>query len=448
MLKKALCAVLAAAMLFSTAACSSGSKTSSNAAQGADGSSGTPKKVEIDFWYGLGGKLGDTMKSVINEFNKSQDEVVVNGVQQADYEETRNKIQAAAAADQVPATALMTWQILRQFSTKGVLSILDDYIAKDSDFNRDDIIQSFMSYCVNDDGKVMGLPVYGTTQVVYYRKDAFQKAGINPDDAFKTWNSLAEASAKMAVKSNGKTTFYGFEPMSGRDCLEDMAFSNGGSIVSEDGKTVTIASPEWVESWESARKWIHDDKIMGIHTGGNGWEYWYKTIDDVMQNRAGGYVGSSGDQGDLDFSIVAAHIQPGFGKNSPKPYADAITCGLFAKASDEQKEAGFKWLTYLTSGKVGGMFSMNTGYIPTRKSCTEDPTFKKYLEDHPQALVPIKQAEIARKRYVDPTGGKIDQAIVDAADLVEIENVPAKQALEQQQKIAQAALDEYWASKG
>lgn len=44
---------------------------------------------------------------------------------------------------------------------------------------------------------------------------------------------------------------------------------------------------------------------MAIHSGGQGWEYWYKTIDDVIQNKAGGYTGSSGDQADLDFSVVA-----------------------------------------------------------------------------------------------------------------------------------------------
>lgn len=51
---------------------------------------------------------------------------------------------------------------------------------------------------------------------------------------------------------------------------------------------------------------------MRIHSGGQGWEYWYKTIDDVMKGQAAGYTGSSGDQGDLDFSVVSAMEQPGW----------------------------------------------------------------------------------------------------------------------------------------
>lgn len=76
----------------------------------------------------------------------------------------------------------------------------------------------------------------------------------------------------------------------------DAVFSKGGKVLSEDGKQVLIDSPEWVDTWEQFRKWIHEDKIMRIHSGGQGWEYWYKTIDDVMKGQAAGYTGSSGDR--------------------------------------------------------------------------------------------------------------------------------------------------------
>lgn len=406
----------------------------------------TPR-VEIEFWFGLGGGLGETMDGIIETFNNRQSEVFVKGVKQGDYGETGRLLQAAAAAGTLPATVLMSHHDLKTFSGKGILEKLDARIAAAPDFNKEDLIPSFMEYCLNKDAEVMGLPVYGTTQICYYRKDAFEKAGIDPEWAFKNWQNMAEAAEKMAVKENGQTVFFGWEPMSGSGNLIDAAWSNGAEILSEDERTVTFNSPEFVEVWESFRKWIHDDQIMGIHFGGEGWEYWYKTIDDVMQNRAAGYTGSSGDQGDLDFSIIAAHIQPGWGDHGPKPYADTITCALVANIDPVQAEAGFKWLSYLTSAEATGTFSMNTGYIPVRSSVVEDATYKAYLQEHPQALVPIQQAEIARKQFIDPTGGKIQTALGDACDLVEIENVPAAQALAEAAQIAQIALDEYWAEQ-
>jgi multiple sugar transport system substrate-binding protein len=407
----------------------------------------SPAPVEIEFWYGLGGFLGETMESIIQSFNESQNEVRVIGVQQSSYSETARQIQAAVAANQVPAAALFDIFTMGVFSENGILEALDRRVAAAPGFNKDDIIPSFLAYDINSKNELMGLPAYGTTQVMYYRVDSFREAGIDPDRAMKNWESLAEAAAKMTRRENGEPVFYGWEPMGGAYCMTDIAFSNGARILSEDGRKALLDTPEWIESWDLVRKWLFEDRIMRIHWGGEGWEYWYKTIDDVMQGRAAGYVGSSGDQGDLDFTIVAAHIQPGFGDHPPSPGAECQSLALLAAASEEQKDAGFKWIRYFNSAEITARFCMKTGYIPVRSSSTEAPEFKAYTAERPQALVPLRQAEIARKSFMDFTGGKINTAVQDACELVQIENIPAARALAEAQRIAQAALDEYWAEQ-
>lgn len=405
------------------------------------------KVVEIEFWYGLGGKLGETMEGIINDFNNSQSEVKVIGVQQSDYFETKRLVQSAIAAGKVPATALFRNQDLHLLKEKSAIEYLNGFIEKDTNFHEEEFITSLMEYCKNEKGQVFGLPVYGTTQIMYYNKNVFEENGINPDKAFASWQSLEDAAEKLSVKKNGETVFYGWEPMYGVDNLKDIAFSNGGKVLNEDKTKVMIDSNEWVESWEAVRKWIHEDKVMGIHSGGDGWEYWYKTIDDVMQERAAGYTGSNGDQKDLDFEKLAAHGQPGFGSHQPAPVADPITCAVLSKASDEQKLAGFKWISYLTSVQGTVKFAMETGYTPVRTSALKNEDFKVYIDEHPQAKVSLDQLEYAQKNFIDPTGGKIDQALKDAADMVEIEDISAKKALRMANETAQKALDEYWESK-
>jgi multiple sugar transport system substrate-binding protein len=402
----------------------------------------------IDFWYGLGGGLGEAMEAAIKSFNESQNDVVVTGIQQSEYGETARQIQAAIAANQVPSSALFGVHDLDMFMKRGgILERLDDYIAAYPDFNKSDIVQSFFAYCLNEKNEVYGLPAYGTTQIIYYRIDTLRDAGADPDEVFKTWQSLAEFSARVAKKERGETVFYGFEPMGSEANLPDVARSNGARFLSEDGKTALFNTKEWIEAFESMRKWLHEDEIMGIHYGGQGWEYWYKTIDDVMQGRAAGYLGSAGDQGDLDFSIVAAHVQPGFGNHPPKPYADIVTLGILADAPKAQKEAAFKWLAYFSSAPATAQWAMRTGYIPVRSSSVNVPEYAAFIKERPQAVVPLRQAEIAQKSFMDPTGNKINTAIADACELVVLENVPAVQALAELQRTAQVALDEYWAEK-
>ncbi|MFD7524544.1 ABC transporter substrate-binding protein [Paenibacillus chitinolyticus] len=394
------------------------------------------KPVEIEFWYALGGKLGQNVAALIKEFNASQDSIIVKGVAQGNYEETQQKLQAAIASKKVPA-AVLTQN--NDWARKGYFAALDDYITVDVDFNKDDFIPAFLQQGVVDD-KQFFLPMYGTTQVLYYRKDMLEKAGLT-EDVFNTWETLADAAAKMTVKKGDTTKVFGWMPMWGRENMMDAALSRGGRILSEDGKTVMIDSTEWIETWEQFRKWIHEEQIMGIHSGGQGWEYWYKTIDDVMQGRAAGYTGSSGDQGDLDFNVVAAHTQPGWANRAPAPMARALMAGIPALASDEQKQAAYEWLTFFSNTKNTAKWSINTGYISVRSSALEDPDYKAFSEQNPQIKVPLMQAKSASSAFIDQTGGKIDDALKIAADKVQIENVPAADALKEAKQKAQEELD-------
>ena len=181
---------------------------------------------------------------------------------------------------------------------------------------------------------------------------------------------------------------------------------------------------------------------MKIHSGGQGWQYWYDTVDDAMKDRAAGYTGSSGDQGDLDFDKLGALEQPAFkdGKES-KPVAEGRFLVIPKDISEEEKQGAYEFIKYFTSAKVSAEWSIASGYISVNKDSVNDPDFKKYVSENPQALVPTAQAAHASKAFIDPTGGKISDALKKAADKVELENVPAKEALDEAQKAAQEELD-------
>ncbi|WP_459479359.1 ABC transporter substrate-binding protein [Clostridium saccharoperbutylacetonicum] len=397
-------------------------------------------KIQVEYWYGLGGKLGDNMEKIIKEFNDSQDKYEVKGVAQDKYDTTFKNLQAGIAAKKSPAVALLEPDKAVIFARKDLLTNISDYTNKDADFKADNYLESFLETGKYQD-KLIGFPAFGTTQLLYYNKQAFKDAGIS-EDKLKTWTGLAEAAKKLTKKDGDEVSFYGWEPMWGQDNLIDAALSNGGKILSDDGKQVLINSPEWIEAWDGFRKWIHEDKIMRIHSGGQGWEYWYATVDDAMKDKAAGYTGSSGDQGDLDFNKLAAFEQPAFkeGKKS-SPIAQARVLVIPKEISDEEKQGAYEFIKYFTSAKVSAQWSMASGYISVNKGSTSTPEFTEYVKKNPQALVPTAQAAHATKVFIDPTDGKIIDALKVAADKVEIENVSAKDALDEAQKTAQEAVE-------
>lgn len=393
--------------------------------------------IEIDFWYSGGKTAVNVLGDIVEDFNNSQSTYKINTLTQADYTETYEKLQAGIAGNKAPDMALLDVDKSRNLSVKGLVADINKFIESDSSFDVDDYIEVFFDQGYNEDGELFALPAYGTTQVMYYNIEAFENAGVNPEE-ITTWQDLEEAARKITTEDG---SMIGWEPMWGAANLIDAAFSNGGTLLSEDGKTVTINSDEWVEVWESIRTWIHHDKIMKINSGGQGWEYWYKTIDDVLLNKAGGYTGSSGDQADLDFSIVGAMEQPGWGSNPSAPTADALQLVMLENSSDEEKQGVYEFMKFMTTAENQATWSMSTGYVAVRKSTQDVAEFKAYTEENPHALVPLQQAMHGSILPADPTGGKILDALSIAADKVEIEGISAKEALDEAQKTAQQALD-------
>lgn len=410
----------------------------------------TAEPIEIEFWHALGGTLGDGLNSIIDEYNSTQSKYVVKPIVIGSYSEVDEKLQAAYAAKNVPALVVGGSQ--DTFYQKGLVEVFEDYMPKT--YDKEDIVGGFMKAATRD-GKMAFAPAYGTSQVLYYNKAVLAEANKTVED-MKQWDQLAGLYSDVVGMTTGVNEIeYVWEPMWGTGNIADMVSSNGGSFISEDGLTVTINSKEWVEVLEQVRVWIHDDEIMRIHSGGQGWEYWYKTMDDWVYGKSLGYTGSPGDytialeavkaaakEGYMnDFGV--AH-QPGWGSHDPAPYFSSLMYFIPSgkNLSEEQKFGAADFVTFATNTKNTAIFSMATGYVAVRNSVLELPKYQAYLEENPDADVALRQLDMySVPEFVDPTGGAIGEALQEAVDQVEIENMSAKEALDMAAVKAQREFD-------
>jgi|SRR5690625_444368 len=395
-------------------------------------------KVEVEFWYGLGSEADKKMKEIISDFNDEHDDIEVVAVPQADYDETYEKLQAAIASDTAPGVFLSEITPLTDLAQKEAIEPLNDYVENDDIYDETDFLEVLLEPA-EIDGSLYAIPGYGTTQVMYYRKDIYEDVGIDPEEAYATWENLADASEKL--QDSGEVD-YGHLPMWDENNLIDIALSNGGSILNEDETEVLIDDSTWNDSWEFIREQLHEEETMKVNSGGQGWEYWYKTIDQVMNGSGAGYTGSSGDKGDLDFDIIDSLPQPGLNGNEGKPQVSGLYMAIPSGVSDEEKDAAYEWMSYFSSNEVNAEWSKAIGYVPVRESTIEEEVYADFVDENPYAIVPYEQALNATPEFVDPTGGKILDALSIAADQVEIENIPAEEALKKAKEVAQKALDD------
>ena len=473
-MKKVLCLVLAVSLLIlSFSGCSKGSSEATEGtlsdtqateaateapqateavadSQDTEAAAGNSESIEITFWHALGGALGDTLTEICNEYNASQSKYLIKPVVIGSYSEIDQKLQAAYIAKNVPA--LVAGGSQETFYQKGLVSTFEDYMP--ADYNKEDIVGGFLNAATKE-GKLVFAPAYGTSQVLYYNKAVLTEAGYTAAD-LSSWQNLEATKSKViGIDTKLSKIKYAWEPMWGYGNMVDVVSSAGGKFLSDDGKTVLINDPIWVEVFEQFRVWLNEDKTMKIHSGGQGWEYWYKTMDDWVNGVALGYTGSPGDytialdavkkakeQGCKNEFAVA--VQPGWKDNAPAPYFSSLMYYIpnCDNVTEEMKKGAAEFVTFATNTANTAKFSMGTGYVAVRKSVLELPEYKTYLESNPDADVALKQIDqYAVPEFVDPTGGAISDALTEAVDKIQIENISAKEALDEAAKKAQAALD-------
>lgn len=394
--------------------------------------------TEVSFWLAANTTAVNVMREIVDAFNRSQENYHVTVEAFGSYAEIYREVQTAVATRSAPDVVVLERDASMELHNRGLTMDLTQILREDVNFDPDRFVPVFYHQGVKDGGQIFAMPLYGTTQVLYYNKAAFAAAQIRPS-SIRSWEDLAAAAEKIQTLG---LCAWGWEPMWGYENLMDAVFSNGGRIYSENGRTVTINAPEWVEVWETFRKWLHEDRIMRIHSGGYGWEYWAYTLQDAMEGRAGGYTGSSGDQADVDFRIVGMMEQPPWTPaGEARPEAKALLLNVLSTSPQERQNGAYALIRYLIDVPAQVRWTIGTGYIAVNQDVTRNEDYLAYLRDHEYARIPLEQSAHAAVYPYDPTGGAIQAALIRAADRVEIENLPAQEALDDAQRVAQKALD-------
>jgi len=397
------------------------------------------QKIEIEFWYGAKGYSEQLFKELIEEFNAGQNDYYIRGVNQLDNEETFRSYKSAIARKEVPSVVLLENQHIYYLASKGILESLNDYQEENK---LDDFIESYLEQNIMRD-ELYGIPMYGTTSVLYYRKDFLEKQNIKTVDLL-TWEAFSDALIQLTQKDGNKVLVYGWEMTFGAQNLIDAAISNGGNFLDEEGKKVEINDESWVESWEFFRRLIHDEELIKVHYGGDSKNHWYATVDDVLQGRAAGYIGSCGDLGELDLSVIGTYLLPSWsGKlENPRAVVNLESLCIPSDISEEEKEGAYTWIKFLTSQEVSLEWVTKTGYLPVRKSSMDEDAFYSKVLENPDFFIPVRQVKLGTKTFIDPTDGEIYELLEEAARKVLVENIPAKEVLDIANDEAQFILDE------
>jgi sn-glycerol 3-phosphate transport system substrate-binding protein len=155
--------------------------------------------TEIQWWHSMAGKLGDKVNEIAQKFNDSQAEYKVVPVYKGQYDESLTAAIAAYRSGNPPGilqvfevgTATM---MAAHGAVMPVYKLMADAHEK---FNPKAYLPAVTSYYSDTKGRLLSMPFNSSTQVLYINKDAFTKAGLDPNKPPKTWAELEHDAAKL-----------------------------------------------------------------------------------------------------------------------------------------------------------------------------------------------------------------------------------------------------------
>ena len=342
--------------------------------------------TEIQWWHSMTAVNNEWVGDLAKQFNESQSEFKVVPTFKGVYDESMTAANAAFRSGNAPhilqvfevGTATM---MASKGATVPVGKVMTDAGAK---FDPTAYIPAVAGYYTAPNGQMMSFPFNSSTTIFYYNKDAFKKAGLNPDQAPKTWPEVFAAAKKL--KESGHScpmtlAWQGWTQLESFSTWHNVEFATHQNGLGKEGykARMKVNSPLHVK---------HIDNLAAAAKAG---EFVYKGRASTAQasftaGECAMIQTSSGFYGD-----VAKNAKFAYGL-APLPYYDDVkgapqntviggaSLWVMAGKKAEEYKGVAKFFEFLSKPEVQAASHQRTGYLPVTMAAfklTEDAGFYK-----------------------------------------------------------------------
>ena len=160
---------------------------------------GAQQRVQVEFWHGLPMPLGGILEQIVADFNASQAQYQVKASYKGTYPETMVGAIAAFRAGNAPHIVQM-FEVgtATMMAARGAVKPVHELMREAGvPFDPNVYLPAVRGYYSLADGRMMSMPFNSSTAVMFYNKDAFKKAGLDPAKPPQTWPELREAARKI-----------------------------------------------------------------------------------------------------------------------------------------------------------------------------------------------------------------------------------------------------------
>ena len=350
---------------------------------------------EIQFWHSMDGALGRSLDTLVQRFNASQAQVRVVPTYKGGYDRTMTDALAAQRDGKGPhvvqiyelGTATMMYTV---GAVRPVWQVFQDAGEK---IDTKLFLPAVGGYFADGNGNLQALPFNISTPILFYNKDAFRKAKLDPDKAPKTWYEMPKAMGPLldagyeCAYTTSWPSWVHIENMSTWH-NQDFASKDNG-LAGLDAALVfnthlMVRHVSFLSSWARAGYFTYSGRtVEGERRFARG--------ECAMVTASSASYAELRAQAKFDFGVAQL---PYYDDIRGAPHHTLIGGGgLWALGGKKPAEyrALAKFLAWLARPEVQAEWHQSTGYVPVTRAAYELTAQSGFYRQNPGHEIAIKQ---------------------------------------------------------
>ena len=352
--------------------------------------------TEIQFWHAMEAALGERVNDIASDFNRSQSDYKIVPVFKGTYDQTLAAGIAAYRSGNAPAI-LQVYEVgtaTMMAAKKAVVPVTEVFKQAGTPLDQKAFVPTIASYYSDaKTDELVSMPFNSSTPVLYYNKEAFKKAGLDPNRPPKTWDDVRVYAEKLKASgmSCGFTTgWQGWIQLENYSAWHGLPFASenngfdGLDAKLEFNKPLQVAHIKFLQDMAKQGTFTYvgrkDEAVSKFYSGDCG----------ILTNSSGS-LATIRKYAKFDFGTGMMPYDASV-KGAPQ---NAIIGGaslwVLAGKDPNVYKGVAKFLAYLSSPAVAAKWHEDTGYLPVTTAAYDLARSQGFYDKNPGADTAIKQ---------------------------------------------------------
>lgn len=402
-------------------------------------------KTELTMFYpvAVGGALTKIVDGIVADFEATNPDIDVNAIYAGNYNDARVKALAALKSGDPAQLSVMFSIDVHELMDLGAIVPFDDVVTTDEERAWLDGFYPALMENGKVDGKTYGVPFQRSTIVMYYNKDMFRAAGLDPEKPPASWEELAEAGAALTKKNaDGNVEQWGaMIPSTGYPywMFGALTKQQGQVLMNQEGNETYFNHPKVIDALNFWKDLGTKYAVMP-----EGTIEWGTLRQNFLEQKTAIMWHSTGNlttvKKNASFDFGVAMLPAGTELGSPTGGGNFY---IFEKASEEERAAALKLVRFMTSPEQAAKWSIETGYMGVSPAAYETAELAEYVKSFPPAAIARDQLQHATAELSTHQAGRVRKLLDDAIQAVLSGQSTAEEALGSAQKQADRILSRY-----